>query len=233
MLPTIYNAVEISAESDDVDSPTGDVLFSGSFPAVFGQSLSDILVASPNGVDGGSLIAGAISEATTAKQHAGLAAGSTNLGGVLTHTEHTINILEGTEIDYNGNDRGENPSSIKLGVGHFLDLIIDDLSAGLAAPDASLRLQSEAELIRVCVTNARGFMNDLLDVQNQLLVVPDFDSAAPLLADSTRLADALLNGVDVNGNGQVEPFEGECSLKQIDTFGVLAAVVDIVSGPLT
>jgi hypothetical protein len=43
----------------------------------------------------------------------------------------------------------------------------------------------------------------------------------------------ILDGTDLNGNGQVEPFEGECGLQQISTYSVLLGSINIVQGPLS
>jgi len=43
--------------------------------------------------------------------------------------------------------------------------------------------------------------------------------------------DALLNGVDLNSNGQIEPFEGECGLQQVADYGVLVGSMAIFQGP--
>src|SRR5690606_25830292 len=125
------------------------------------QALTTILVDSG---DGTGLAQGALSEADFARQHANLAAQSSNVAGVRLHVEHTINILLGTEDDYNGNDRGENPSPQKLGVSHFLDQIEAQLDEAVAADNVPVAVQNEAELMRVCVINARLFLDNMLTI---------------------------------------------------------------------
>ena len=233
-LPGLFNAVFITAETDtDVEETSGDILFRGEYPAVLSQALTAILIESEAGINGQSLIQSALAEASLGERHGNLAASASNIGGLLTHTEHTINILMGTEEDYNGNDRGENPSSDKLGVPHFLDLIEAELDTALDSDGVSLRQQTEAELIRVCIENARLFLDDIRSVQDELLTIDDdaaFDDADDLRTESTTRLHTLVNGTDLNGNNTIEPFEGECSLMQIETFGVLAATMDIVEG---
>jgi tRNA A-37 threonylcarbamoyl transferase component Bud32 len=231
-LPGAFNALAITSEATISDDPAGSILYSTRFPADYGAALTAILVASEEGIDGSSLAQSALAEATLAQQHANLAADSTNIGGVLTHTEHTINILRGTEVDYNGNGRGENPSRSKLGVRYFLGVMEAQLDAGLAAPDISRALETEAELIRVCVTNAEHFLEDMLAAQNAVLEAESMEAAEANLATSTRFADLLVNGTDFDGSGQVDPFEGECSLAQLELFGVLALALDLYAGPL-
>ena len=231
MLPGTYNTVLITSQGADTDTPEGDVVFHASYPVEFMGALQEILGSAEDGIDGASLTESAISEAKVGDQHANLAASSTNMGGLLTHTEHTMNIYQGTEVDYNGNGRGENPSSSKLGVVHFLGRIIEELDQGLDAPDTTLNLQNEAELIRVCAENTRSYIDQVMAIDQQVLTVDSVEAAADDEKQVTSLTDAILNGRDANNNGQVEPFEGECGLTQIETFGVLSAVLDIVAGP--
>jgi hypothetical protein len=226
----LYNAIGVSREASMGDAPTGEVVYNGSYPLALAHALTSILSASEDGLNGGSLADGALGEAELARQHGNLAAGASNVAGLRLHTEHTINILLGTEDDYNGNGRGENPSSSKLGVGHFLDLIESSLDEALAEPDVPLSVQNEAELMRVCVINARHTIDQIIPLQTPILAANDLADVQDDLATSTGLLDVLLQGTDLDGNGRVDPYEGECSLQQIPTFGVLAAVIDIHEG---
>jgi serine/threonine protein kinase len=223
----LYNAIGVSREASMGAAPEGEVIYSGSYPAALANALTIILSASEDGISGHSLADGALSEAEVGRQHGNLAAGSSNIAGVRLHTEHTINILLGTEDDYNGNERGENPSPYKLGVGHFLDLIEARLDEALGAPDVPLSVQNEAELMRVCVINARHFIDQIIAAQTPILASEDLAAIQGDLANSTGLLDVLIEGVDLDGNGRIDPYEGECGLQQISTFGVLAAVIDI------
>lgn len=226
-LPGLYNEVAITSEVAIEDVPAGDVLFNGRYPLELSNALTAILSVTE---DGNSLVDGALAEGRLARQHGNLAAGSSNTAGVRLHTEHTINILQGTEEDYNGNDRGENPSPTKLGVEHFLALIEAQLDAAVSAPGVSVDVQNEAELMRVCVINARLFMDEVTGITPALLAAEDVASIEAQLEQFTDSLDVLVGGTDFDGNGRVDPFENECSLEQIETFGILAAVMDIHEG---
>jgi len=242
-LATAYNRTFITSESTDTDTPTGEPVFFGEIPAAVVQALYQILIESPDGIiagatptpdltsdypppppAGSSLLDGALTEAEIANQHAGLASRATNVGGLHTHAEHTINILRGTEADLNNNGRGENPGR-GYGVGVFLDRI--DATLLDAAADATLPVQNQIELIRVCITNARSWMDEVIGYETQFVVAETLESAQDLLPASTSAAAAILEGIDVNENGSVEPYEGECGLQQISEFGVSVANLDI------
>ena len=222
MLPAFYDTALISVEESgfDGDVPSGEIPYSGSVPADVPPMLHEIFVASENGLDGNSLLHGAETEAGIAAQHAGLAAGSSNIGGVLTHGEHTLNILRGENEDFNGNDRGENPGR-GVGVYTFLDLIEAQLNAAVNMPGTSLTLQSNAELMRVCLDNTRIRADRIVALELEQVAAEDIESISEQLAESTQLAQELRAGLDLNENGQIDPFEGECGLDQMESYGIL------------
>jgi serine/threonine-protein kinase len=254
ILPTLYNAVLITEQpADDTTTPSDRVVYSGSIPHEVMSALEEILISSEDGIneatpfprdpetgeenydipplDNSSLISGALLEAEIARQHAGLAADSTSVGSLHTHAEHTINILRGTYDDYNGNGRGESPGR-GYGIPYFLDRIEARLNEVASAPTATRFIQSQIELIRVCSINARNWVEQIVEIDGQLLASEDLNAVQPQLVELTRLAAAIVDGTDLNQNGQVEPFEGECGLSQITTFGVSVGNVDILAGSL-
>jgi hypothetical protein len=236
LLPAIFNAILITQEAAGFngDAPSGDIMYSGGVPPELSHALSEIFITSPNGLNGdGSLFDGINVEASTAEQHAGLAASSTNVGGLLTHAEHTINILHGTQEDYNGSGRGENPGR-GVGVYAFADFINEQIDAVTHAPNAPLQVMNNAEFISVCLDNTRIRADRITEVAQELF---DFQGEDVTLtqdqtSEMTTLTTQLIEGLDLNENGQIEPFEGECGLDQIPTFGILFGSIDIFAGPL-
>jgi len=94
------------------------------------------------------------------------------------------------------------------------------LDAAVNAPDSNALIQSQAELIRICVANASQWKNQVVALETAILTADSVAAAQPNLVESTTLAQALVSGIDLNENGQVEPFEGECGLEQILDYGV-------------
>lgn len=250
VLPGWFDAIIITAEDSQATTPSEDVRYNGRVPMALTSALREILVTSSEQSidssltptpdtsdtayedftpDDSSLLSGALAEAATAEQHSGLAANAPNLGGLKTHAEHTINILLGTAEDYNGNGRGENPGR-KIGVPFYLDRIENLLNT--ATQNAPINIQNEAELIRVCIDNTRLWVDQVVELEKQFLAAEDLDSVDQQKIESTELTHAIVSGIDLNGNGVVEPFEGECGLEQIRTFGVLAASMNLFEGGL-
>ncbi|GIL14018.1 MAG: hypothetical protein BroJett038_27380 [Chloroflexota bacterium] len=247
----LYNAIAITDEPRMAETPTGAVVYSASVPPELMDALTEILLRSEDGFAAGaavssyggggqdsggqdsgakgSLLDGALIEAQTAAQHAGFAAGSNNIGGMHTHTEHTINILNGTTVDYNRSGRGENPGR-GVGVVRFLDLIEAQLDAVADAPAASRSLQSDLEFIRACTQNVRQWIGEITALDEAVLAASDVAEVADEAARAVELAETIIGGVDLNGSGQVEPFEGECGLEQIRTFGALVSTLNLTEG---
>ncbi|HEX2620120.1 MAG TPA: hypothetical protein VHL11_08230, partial [Phototrophicaceae bacterium] len=181
---------------------------------------------------GEGLLNSTLREARFASQHAGLASGATNIGGLHTHAEHTINILNGTKVDYDQNGSGQNPGT-GIGIYANLDAIDQALQAVNGLPTAPSRLQNNAENIRVCLTNVRTWADQISALENEFLIAQDLDAMRTKLDESTILTTHLNEGFDQNENGQVEPFEGECGLQQIESFGLLVGSIELHEGGLT
>lgn len=95
ILPATYNALLITRETDaNATIPSADVRYSAQLPASLTQLVTELLIASPDGANGGSLLSGITLEGTIAAQHAGLVAGARTVPTMHTHAEHTINILK-------------------------------------------------------------------------------------------------------------------------------------------
>lgn len=110
LLPAHYNALIITAEETIGEEAQGEVRYHGYVPMSVSESLRDIFVGDAvRGINGASLLDGALVEAQIATQHAGLASRARNMPGVRVHAEHTINVLRGTNEDFTGSGTGENP----------------------------------------------------------------------------------------------------------------------------
>ena len=236
MLPALYNELLITLEdaADDEESlpemPSDSVAYSGRIPAEASAALREIFVTSDKGLNGeGSLLHGARTEAEFAANHAGFAAAATNIGGVRSHAEHTINILRGESVDYNGNERGENPGR-DVGVYFFLDEINATLADATTLPDATVDLQVNAELIRVCTENVRQWADEVVMLESEMIAAETFEATRDEADRSTQVMSYILEGRDANDNGQIEPFEGECGLQQIPEYGVQVGNMPVVEG---
>lgn len=233
MLAAMYNAVLISRQARDTDVPTGTIAYSASLPIAVSDALHEIFVSSEDGFDGvGSLLDGAKTEAESADLHAGLAARATNMGGVRTHAEHTINILTGETLDRDGSGDGQNPGR-GVGVFFFLDAIDTILTDVTNRPEATIDLQTNADFMHVCAQNVRQWADEIIQLEFEMIAGENMDAIADQTVRATELSRQLQHGFDLNENGIIEPFEGECGLNQIPDFALQIAHMDIVEGDIT
>ncbi len=231
-LAVLYNAVLVSLESSaTTDAPGTTIAYSGAVPLGVTQALSELLVESANGIDGGGLVEGALVEARNADNHAGLAARAGNIAGVHVHAEHTINIMNGTEEDYDGSGRGQNPGR-GIGVYFFLDQMSSQLDIVGSTPDAPRPAVIAAEEVRICLDNVRQWSDELVTLELELAAATDMDAAAPLNTRATAVTALIISGQDANANTRVEPSEQECGLEQILVFALNIASIDLHEGGL-
>ncbi len=227
MLPAHFNAMLISREvtlDPPPTKPSDTLVYEGYVPLAVSEGLTAIFAASPQGIDGKSLIESALLEAKTGRQHAGLASGAVdagNLTAMYIHAEHTINILTGGEADLDGNGTGANPGR-KVGVYKMVDLIEQLVKTAAESPDTNRDVQSNAEFLRVCLVNVRSRADAVQAHERTLLASKVIDDTVRNAAtQSNQLMADLIEGADANQNGSIEPFEGECGLNQIAEYGIL------------
>ena len=228
MLPSLYNSIAITEEiSTDAEIPEGNIVYQGQVPIELTEALHQIFVSSPDGFNENGLLDGILAEAATAQNHAGLAAGARNVGSIKTHAEHTINIINGTNLDHDGNGSPQNPGR-GVGLFFFLDKIDNLLLEVVQRNDASVYVQQNAEFIFVCTTNVREWANRVNELEFEMISTETVEGAAAQATESEQLALAMTDGIDLNENGRIDAFEGECGLDQIPSFGSQVANIDIV-----
>ena len=253
-LPTLYNAVIVTREKKSAvgKQPAGEVAYSDALPSEVMTALTDIYVTDTDGISAAAvanssysgnlgnvpadspstgLLVSVLAEGSIGKQHTGLAQSATTVGGMHLHNEHTINIFNGTLIDYDGDGRGNNPGFQK-GVPFFLDDIEKELNDAATAPGGSDALHGNIESVRICVANSRKWVEQIVDIEKQMLNLNSVEDSVKIAEQSTIIAGWLINGNDANGSGQVDPYEDECGLNQIETYGLLAGSMTLHQGPL-
>ncbi len=251
-LPTLYNAVAVTLEKKNAveSTPKGEIAYSGSVPSAVMDALTAIYETAPEGIAAAALanteyagsastitddtppaglLRSALAEGSIGQQHAGLAKVATTVGGMHLHNEHTINIFDGTEIDYDGDTRGSNPG-FKKGIPIYLDRIEALLNAAANVPNGSDALHGNIESVRVCIGNARLWVGQIVDDEKQMIALESVEAAVKIADQSIIAAASLMNGIDANANGQIEPYEGECGLIQIESFGLLMSSINLQQG---
>ncbi|HRF96945.1 MAG TPA: hypothetical protein PLZ51_17175, partial [Aggregatilineales bacterium] len=110
-------------------------------------------------------------------------------------------------IDYDGSGRGENPGR-GIGIYTFADKIEALINTVLADAHSTPSLESNAEFIRVCLQNTRQRANEVVRLEQELLASDNVEAVNTQATNSSIIADEIINGVDLNQNGDIEAFEG-------------------------
>jgi hypothetical protein len=79
----------------------------------------------------------------------------------------------------------------------------------MQAPDATQNIIAQGGHVIISAQNMEGRARGLLDKTQQLNETPFGSGMGSLVSEIRALANDMLVGVDKNGNGVVEPVEGE------------------------
>jgi hypothetical protein len=235
MLPAHFNALLISKEAEQGEMPAGDIVYSGMNPENVSAALNEIFVTAPNAVAEGGLYDGALAEAELAVIHTSYDHGNHNRFGLVNRTEHTINILMNSDVDYDSNNLAENPG-FRVGVPNPLDLIEARLDFDFSAEGIRPDLQSDVVRVDSCIRNARQWLNELFELETgwtEITEEVEESFAQSEIRKSEELINRMIEGEDANRDNQIAGVRGECSLRQIPTYGLLIGNLDVQAGDIT
>lgn len=155
------------------------------------------------------LLVAAQMEAEVAAQHAGLAAGSGDLAGIQRHTVHVLHAID--------------PSTSERGPGKGYGLIRAASGAaqhiGMAgdSDDASNAVKTHSNHVGTSARNVVTWAEAIVEKAAMVASATDMESAKGLAEEIAAMTQAILNGMDADGNGRVTWQEGEGGLEQAAT----------------
>jgi hypothetical protein len=80
----------------------------------------------------------------------------------------------------------------------------------LQAPDATEKMHTHGEHVKICATNMSEWTPELRDQLTTILRTPlDSPDLEGMIRKAVALADKIRNGIDVDGDEKVEPIPGE------------------------
>jgi hypothetical protein len=211
-----YSSAIVSIEPDDVDDgEIGPVAFNGILPAGSLLHIRHVVFQFPQNPDGKGFLLGADEQTRLAVEHAGflqeeLAAG--NLGEAQRHAEHVINILEGESGarfgDLDGDGLAQNPGD-GFGARAYLEGARQHAQLAADADDASAEVKLHAEHTIIASDNALARLDGAIDVAVGVISSDTAGEAQPAAGELGQLLQAMVDGVDADGDGAVAPIEGE------------------------
>lgn len=160
--------------------------------------------------EGQGLLPTAVAEAEVAHQHATLAGRDTgNLEGMQRHMAHVIHALDPSEVE-NGPGAGYGVVAAAGGSARHIEL-------AAAAEGASDGVKTHATHVATAASHAMTMAEQAVELAGDIQDAEDAAEAAALLEELTALTDAIVNGMDANGDGRVGWQEGEGGLAQATT----------------
>ena len=252
-----FGQLQITKEQDNVplSKPTGDVVYSSVFPSQALTYIRNIELAydrTPNSLAlmqglyyySGSYITTPINgDPVNDPEFISLVKGYENQdeATIRNTTEMVINQIVGDSSDqykdYDGNGTKDVYSSDGYGSlpngdhAGYLQETATNLKAAADAPDSTPNIRDQSANIQICIQNMENWTNQILPLALKLTETDYGPAMKPTIDELAKLGDALLNGVDTNGNGQIEGIEGECGAGKAYEFGWFMADFPIYTGP--
>jgi serine/threonine protein kinase len=135
------------------------------------------------------------------------------------HAERMLNLILGSQSeeyqDWNGDGATDDPSD---GFGlllngdnvGYIQGTFTHANLSLTSLDATQNMLTHGEHVKNCTANLDGWTPQLRDQLKAILSTP-FDSPEleGMMREAVALADKIRNGIDVNGNENIEPAPGE------------------------
>jgi hypothetical protein len=164
--------------------------------------------------DGQGLLPAAIAEAEIAARHAGLAASDpSNFAGMKRHTTHVLHAVDPSQI--------ENGPGLGYGVKRGAAGAAQHITAAANSEGASGAVQTHAVHVATSAQNTVARADQIVALAQRIARTTTAADAAPLVAELNGLAQALLSGVDANGDGRTGWQEGEGGLEVAQTHANL------------
>lgn len=160
--------------------------------------------------DGMGLLPAAVAEAEVANQHANLAGRDpSDLEGMQRHMAHVIHALDPSKVE-NGPGAGYGVLAAAQGAARHTEL-------AAASEGATDGIKTHAVHIATAANHAASNAQAAVRVAQNIQKATEAEEAAELLNELTALTDAILNGVDANGDGRIGWQEEEGGLAQATT----------------
>ena len=230
--------LEITQEQGVVNAPAGKVLLVGTFPVLAFRHIQHLLVGYPETPGKIGLLIGVLQQTYLLDtQAAVLQSVSTSRDTVAIEcvTQSMLDIIDGihgahyqplaaTCAQRNVTVIGDGFGL--LGKGHFVDGAEKHASLALSQKDATGVMHRHAALMDAALTNVTGW---LTTVEQDVLHLQEHPSDLSSLQEITTLADDAYHGVDVNGDGQIDPVIGEAGALTAYQQGQLMATLSLTS----
>lgn len=225
-----FDSLLITIESDDAELsvPSDTVAFRGGLDAASRDTVRAWLF------EEGGIVPLAIEQTLLAIQHSNLmqeALDADDLTEARRHAEHAVNILNGENGavfgDLDGDGLTQNPGD---GVGVSGYLVGAILLTNSAEVDTNEKIHY-ATLIDAALTNSVTLVEEVTQLAIGVLSADTVEEAEAISAEQITLVQSLLDGIDLDENGVIDPFALEGGIQAIHELIVAYAHFPISAEP--
>ncbi len=230
---TIGDKLEITREQGKVTSPVGQVMLTGSFPVNSFQHIQHLLVNYPETPGKVGMLIGLLQQAHLLDiQAAALLSVSSgrNADAIGCVSQSMLDIIEGEHGSHYQPLTGACAQQYGTTSGDGFGLLGKGYVAGaeehaslaLSQKDATNLMRQHGAMMNMSLTNVTGWVTT---IEQDLLQLQAHPTDLSSVQKFTTLADNAYHGVDINGDGQIDPVAGEAGALTAYQQGQLMATL--------
>ncbi len=234
----VGDKLEITQEQGVVNAPAGKVILVGTFPVQAFQHIEHLLVGYPETPGRIGMLIGVLQQIHLLDVQAAVlqsVSASQNTVAIGCVTQSMLDIIDGTKGAY------YQPLAAKctqrnvtmtgdgfglLGKGGFVAGAEEHAALALSQKDATSVMRQHAVLMDVALSNV---IRRLTTIEQDVLHLQAHPTDLSSIQEITTLADDAYHGVDVNGDGQIDPVVGEAGALTAYQQGQLMATLPLAS----
>lgn len=223
-----YSAVEITLEQSPGPDPNAgaNVAYAYALPEAGLAYMRRLLVTDPSISEQVGLIQGLTSNAELVNEAARQMLDNRQNGdeaAVKQRAESIMNLLVGNENrqdhkDWNSDGRVTDPGD---GYGFLLNgdnlgyiqAVYSHADYAINSAGATRNMIVNGENVKVCTQNLAGWVPELRDHMSAILNAPSLEGMDAIIQRSADLAEQMLNGIDLDENGRIDPVSEECGAR--------------------
>ena len=236
---TAGDKIEVSQEQGTVTAPTGQLILTGKFPVKSFAHIEHLLVEFPKTPGKIGFLQGLLEQTHLLDNQAIVLqsqAVSKNTGATICLAQNMLNIIDGTHGPNYKSLVGactQQPTPVSgdgygiLGKSGYAASAEEHASFALGQPDATSAMRQHGALMDIALTDISGW---LTTVEHDLLHLQSNPTDLSSLQEIVTLSDEAYRGVDINGNGQIEPVAGEAGAITAYQQGQLMATLTLAPG---
>ncbi len=237
-LLTPGDKLEITQEQGALVAPTGKVILTGTFPIKAFAHVEHLLVIYPETPGKIGLLVGVLEQTHLLDIQAAVlqsAATGQNTVAISCAAQSMLDIIEGIHGSHYQQLEGicalQNVTTAGDGFGllgkeGYVTGSTEHAGFAISQPDATSAMHQHAKLMDIALSNIIGWVTT---IDHDALLLRTHPTDLSKVEEIVRLADYAYHGVDVNGDGQIDPVVGEAGAITALLQGQLMATLSLKS----